>query len=83
VHSDPDTLVAVIGEALATVQASRFKAQPTCFRIHPLDVQVLERRYPVDPEKGYTLRDSIKKLMGVPVMEDCGVQRGYPEVDYE
>ena len=80
--SDPDALVAVIGETLAQVKAAKRK-EPKRFRIHPLDVQMLEKRYPVSKEEGYTLSESIKKLMGVPVQWDCGVRRGQPEVDYE
>jgi hypothetical protein len=79
--SDPDTLVAVIGEALAKVKA--VEHQPKRFRIHPLDVQTLEKRFPVGPTASYSLSESINKLLGVPVQWDCGVPRGQPEVDYE
>lgn len=77
--SDPDALVAVIGEVLADVKA--MKPPPKRFRIHPLDVQSLEKRYP--PGASFSLSESINKLLGVPIQWDCGVPRGKPEVDYE
>ena len=80
---DPDALVAVIGETLAEVKAKQFKRQPVRIRIHPLDVQLLEKKYPVSETEGYTLNESIRKLVGVPVQSDCGVRRGIPEVDWD
>lgn len=79
--SDPDALVTVIGETLARVKNA--KPPPKRFRIHPLDVQVLEKHYPVSEQEGYTLSESIRKLTGVPVQWDCGVRRGTPVVDWD
>ena len=79
--SDPDALVSAIGAVLVTVTAAETK--PARLRIHPLDVQALERRYPITEKSGYTLSESIRKLMGVPMQQDCGVRRGRPEVDWD
>lgn len=77
--TDPDALLSEISDAVATVKGA--PAPPKLFRIHPLDVQMLLKRYPA-PED-YSFASVIKKLIGVPVQEDCGVRRGHPEVDYE
>lgn len=78
---DADAILTEISEAVVQVKA-RSGALPRRFRIHPLDVQLLLKRYPL-PEGEFSFASSIKKLMGAPVEQDCGVLRGHPQVDWE
>lgn len=67
-----------IARAAARVKAARNK-QPKRVRLHPLDWQLLERRYGVKK----TGIMSPPLVMGIPVELDCAVRRGEPVADYE
>ena len=80
--TDADTILSEISDAVVKVRARHNGTEPKLFRIHPLDVQMLLKRSPL-PEGDDTFAASIKKLMGVPVEQDCGVLRGHPQVDWK
>lgn len=65
-----------IKRAVAILQGGRFK-HPVRVRMHPLDIQLLERKYGGDSDAVF------HKIVGVPVELDCAVTRGRPIAEYE
>ena len=61
--------------AVAILQAGKFK-HPVKVRMHPLDIQLLQRKYGGDPGAVHM------RIVGVPVEEDCAVPRGRPVAEY-
>lgn len=66
-----------INSAAATLRKKKYK-KPIRVRIHPLDMQVIQRRYNPEPSP-----EQIEALMGYPLEIDCAVRRGHPVTEYK
>ena len=65
--------------AHAAARVRRAGRRPIKVRVHPLDWELLRRRYGTD---GADTVASNARVMGIPVELDCAVRRGHPEADY-
>ena len=65
--------------ARAAALVRRAGRTPVKVRVHPLDWELLRRRYGMKGAATVALNASV---MGIPVELDCAVRRGHPEADY-